>query len=388
MHENSQVGQGGDSAPTPSPGTHVEYAAVPRGGKVENAVNSSSVRWGRAYLCCFPFDIYVSLEQPPPYAIEVAGQIVTVYFPFRSHASPSEGSPQLDPERIPYREGTFAPASRDAIPISLAAVQNMSSNSGVADCIRLDLADLATTDLKAVGAEKDVRDILFSFARLVRWVTGQWWVGMDKLFENSLVRNVFTINEKGERVGVFVGIRSVFRHFGFEKPLDAATFKWVCEAIAGGQHPPPYRDIVYDAIYWYARRDYRRVVLDAAVACEMIRDALVEGVSRTMGVSARKVGKSLIGDDVREHLDNGFPEGYNLSFSAANSEAYQAVSQLWIARGNIAHGRPPIIRDGATSRTPTEDDYRRWLLACFDLVRWYEGLNWDDFPAVGAEAKI
>jgi hypothetical protein len=254
----------------------------------------------------------------------------------------------------------------------------MSSTSEIADCIRLDVEDLSPTDLQSVGSEKDINDVLFNFSRLVRWVTGQWWVGMDRLFENNLVRNAFVINEKGERIGPITGFRSVFQHFGFERPLDAPTFQWVCDAVTDGQHPPLHRDTFYDAIYWYARRDYRRSILDAAVACEQIRDGLVEGVAHAMGISPRQARKSLVSDDLRENLDNGFREGYQLSFRAADAEAYEAVCQLWIARGNIAHGRPPVVPTGSTPRTPTEDDYRRWLLACFKLVGWYEEIDWEN----------
>jgi hypothetical protein len=80
------------------------------------------------------------------------------------------------------------------------------------------------------------------------------------------------------------------------------------------------------------------------------------------------------GDDLRKHLSTGLDSFVSRSYQRENPSQFETIDDLWLARGNIAHGkRSEYYRNGQRIRVEL-DKARDFITAAEHCIRWLEDI--------------
>jgi hypothetical protein len=316
---------------------------------------------GTACLFLFPFDVFHHAEGP---AIETVyqGHRIRVYPPFSNEPDGQLPHVQVRLECVPRLPNT-APPHVQAPPLHGMRVRaNFGNNAVRADALRVDL-------LGTVGPGTAV-SYVDGLLELVRMLTLQWWITRDRRFDETYLRNSFSINELGERLDG-VAVQAVTAgQIGVERPLSRAVFEGVVEAAAGGKRSPMSLSMVCDCFYFFVGRDLRRFVVEAAIACETVLTEHARQHAASLGVTRGLIKRELEKAHFQDRLDRGCKRVFGRSFSEDQPDAAGWLQALWIGRNHVAHGKALVIRHSGRSLTPGHTEYVAMVQAVVSLFEW------------------
>jgi hypothetical protein len=319
----------------------------------------SAAKQGGAYVFLLPFDIYVASGISSS-QIVMGETKVRLYPPYRNSESSDITLEQADLGALPYPPGTARPNYDKVRTKELRLGRKLGDQTNRADAIRLDITPNREADF--------VVPLFDRLVGLIRWWTSQWWIKRDRRYDETALRNWYPINELGERTGGVHSFLSSAGFIGIERPLDADMWPSIRSQLLRGRTIPLSRDLLFDGIYFNAVGDLRRAVLETAIGCEIALDeTLNEMVQQGMeaGVASRILG----GNDFLKHLRRtGDVRGR--SFENEHKVAYEAIRVMWIARGHVAHGEPPRVPSGSTSRELNSKDMAAIFRGVVEFYQW------------------
>jgi hypothetical protein len=332
---------------------------------VRRLPRGSSNRVGSAYLFLFPFDI-VHTAGSEPIDVKYKGYEFRAFPPFANHAPEEFGVQPVRLDRLPRLENTTAPhvgaAQIKRMVLSFTSDQGASRS----DALRVDLnADDPGLAISFVD----------SALELMRFHSFQWWITRDRRFDDSYLRNSFGVNELGERVDEVMSNAKVVGRFGIERIMDRPMFESVVRMAASGQQAPAAIVSLLDALYFFQTQEYRRFLIEGAVACEILLvehgRLIAQDRDLPQGLIKRELGKR----DFEDRLDVGLANVLGRSFAKEEPVHYEWLVAMWIARNNVAHGKPAMTRHGGRTITPTREDFTEMSNAVIKLFMWYQAFR-------------
>jgi hypothetical protein len=284
-----------------------------------------------AYIFCYPFDIVVHPPLGRIYDLEIDGRKVTVYPPFRSRSDSELAIDNISLTNVPHRPNTTSP---DFPWLSAAQITlGREHSSQRTESLRIDCPKEAPYEFAA-----NVADILIG---LIRWFTKQWWIKRGREHPRTHIRHWFHANELGERLAGVGTFRFFYGRMGFERPLDSQSWCAVTEALNRRETIPLSWDIFFDAIYFHSTDDLRRSILEVAISNEILLAESLNAWTVQRGLDKSQVKNVFHGNDYIKHLTR-IGALWRRSFEDERPNEFRWIKAAWIARGNVAHGKPPI----------------------------------------------
>lgn len=284
-----------------------------------------------AYIFSYPFAIITHRELAGILDLEIDGHRVTIYPPFSNRTEEGFFSQNVPLKNVPYRPNTTPPDLNPLVAPDVTVTSKKSSDRR--DSLRLDCPKELPYEFAASIANRCVN--------LIRWRTMQWWIKRGREHSRTHIRNWFSANELGERTGG-VGVFSFFYgKMGIERILDSRIWGDVGKGLARGQNIPLSLDIFFDAIYFHSADDLRRAVLETAISNELLLTETLDIWGLHCGVERSKIRSVLQGSDYLAHLER-VGRLWNRSFEQDRPNEFKWIKAAWIARGNVAHGKPAL----------------------------------------------
>jgi GNAT superfamily N-acetyltransferase len=225
-------------------------------------------RAGTAALFLFPFDIF-HLAAGDAVEVAVGNSQARIYPPFADGGDTRLRHRQVSLEHIPVLPGTRLPH------VAAPRLKDLAAELGFAEGAKR--ADAMRIDFMSPGTPYDAAELVSRFLELARMVTLQWWITRDRRFDESYLRNSFSINADGERLDGVAITAVVSGRPSIEKPLTRQLFEVCARSAARGSRASLSVLGFCDVLYLFTVADYRRFVVEAAVACETM---LVEHAMR------------------------------------------------------------------------------------------------------------
>lgn len=357
-HSNSSADFGQISLDT-TPGKTTYSRFAPEGPEdlEKPSLHGSWNEEGGAYLFLFPFDIYTDPDLEERQTSYVDATQIHLFPPFRHTQTVGRAIQQIELERVPTPDDAVAP---DYDRVRLKDLRMHRDLGEPCNALRVDL-------LSDPGPEFAKR-IVDQFLGLVRWWTGQWWVGRDRQHSESYLRNWFPINEKHERVRGVQAFASGYGFLGMEKPLNLEYFRNIRGNITNERTAPLHVNLFHDGVYYQSTGDVRRSVLELATSCEAGVAIAFENLAREKGISPTKT-KKLLSEGFEKRIASKSKKVVGVSFKEQEPDSWETLYDLWVARGNVAHGKGPIVRGGSVW---DEDDLIDTIEAVSRLLAWLE----------------
>ena len=322
----------------------------------------SATRVGSAYLFLFPFDIFHTAGAEP-FEIAHKGRRCRVFPPFANQPPEEFGVQPVRLDRIPRLANTTAPH------VGAAQIKRMLISFSSAD-------GASRSDALRVDVEVDDPSFAISFVdrllELMRFHSFQWWITRDRRFDDSYLRNSFGVNELGERVDEVMSNGMAVGRFGIERIMDRPMFISVVQLAAAEQQAPAAIVSLMDALYFFQTHDYRRFLVEGAVACEVLLVEHGRLIARDRGLTPGLIKRELQKRQFEYRLGIGLTNVLGRSFAQEEPAHYEWLVALWIARNNVAHGKPALTRHGGQTITPTREDYTKMSSAMVKLFMWYQ----------------
>jgi hypothetical protein len=162
--------------------------------------------------------------------------------------------------------------------------------------------------------------------------------------------------------------------FGHELPVSDLIWQSALQATAHGLKPNLHEVLIQDAHYHAATGEYRRLVLDAANACENLKERVFETLWVNTNQGAYRRGKVLSGYDLPKHLDMDIKQLCGRSFKQEVPTAYVEVKRLWDARGNVAHGEDAFYREDNRRIDVSEQNANDLVKGAAACLEWLAAL--------------
>lgn len=342
------------------------------GWKITGLTGSYKTK-GRSVVIKLPFDIYLDPDLTKEFKTTdlVTGRSIIIYPPFASFPSSTESTKLINTNYIPYISGRLPP-NHDKAGFNDFSLTSM---SGIAcDCIRLDIFNNVAEDDDPIVAEV-VSDIVNRLLKILRWYTGQWWITKDRGPLMSNEKYQFDINEYSERISPFHAVARTCGLLGTEKNLNGRRLNGSCYSLSINRQPPMYIELLFDSIFFYYDDNIRHSIIEAAIACETLINSSLEAAIKNNLISRSRKNKLVPNNNkLIQNFDRACESmGYNFN-SEDNKDNFRKIENLWVARGNIAHGTNPIIQiDGPKNiRDVNKKDVLEMITALSEMISWAE----------------
>lgn len=344
---------------------------------------------GKAHLFSYPFWMYVSPDFPQDKVIEfrMADIIMRIYPPFRSGDANSLPIPSIKIKNIPFAKW-FQPDGKPFERESVVLVPAMQAKAdGSHDLHLIDKPDdysllplvkpMDSLRLDIFGKIENGKDheINNRFIELIRYRSKQWWIGQTLKGIVGFNTGIgFKIDKEGKPVGPPEHRVDVSGEFiGDEKPIDFNIWSKVVNDLISDNQPPIAEILMLDAKHHFASRDFRRFVIDAATACEYVKDDTFKKLW-TARHSTEFDRNDVLGKwHLANHLDVKLKKHFSISYKEAHPLHWEQVNNLWDARGNVSHGGmcaygapPPIMID--------RDKAKEMLSSALHCIEWLKSL--------------
>lgn len=328
--------------------------------KPEVAVQGSKTATTKAYVFKYSFDILVAPDLTETADLHIHGQRVAIYPPFRSQPERKAFVTIIDVKTLPYRQKTSSPDSGLPAPVEVTAQPE--DYELRKDSLRIDCPADLSYEFAAGIADKLVE--------LVRAYTNQWWIKRGKDHPLRHIRHWFDANELGERLGGVGTFAFFYGKLGIERTLDREIWQRVLNGLANRTTIPLSWDIFLDAIHFHAADDLRRCILDLGISNELLLAETLAKWAPMRKVDQTKVNQVLGGNDYLRHLSRA-GKLWNRSFEEEYPTEFEWIKAIWIARGKLAHGKPPIAHG---PRVITLKDGPSMFASVIELRKWLESI--------------
>jgi len=305
-----------------------------------------------SYVFRFPFDIYY---RPDIRKVSVAsgGHTWTLHPPFAD-------SRDKGPDKFDIDAASPSTPGPEDDPRVWAKMNLQMGGAEAADAIRLDVQPPLD-----VGLVEPIADLILA---QLRARTLQWWLERDRRNTDGYLKHRVALDATGVRSGPVEAFLTYTEPFGFERPVDEAVLEGALTEAVEGRRPPVYFSLLLDGVYHFSVDHRERAILDLATCCEAALDHYLRPLAPAR-VSRSKVKKALR-LDFDDRLDIGLREVLGVSYGDVSAEDTAELRALWVARGMVAHAKPPMTRRGAGRSPTTSEDVHRWVVVVARFREW------------------
>ena len=154
----------------------------------------------------------------------------------------------------------------------------------------------------------------------------------------------------------------------FQKKHDKALTRALCSPIA----PRLEEELLYDAQVSIWKENFRRAVLEMALAVEVVVKEKIFGGDVAVGVAFEHLeDRGKVNTRVIDLLDSTTKAVYGESFRETNPDEYKQLDYLFRARNKVAHRGKAVFRDESGVLQDVDDSMLRlWWGAVTTLRSW------------------
>lgn len=355
----------------------------------EVKTSNEDARQAMAYLFSYPFWIYVSPELPTDEIMYFKQENLKIYIypPFRSGDANTLPIPTIKMENIPFANWVNPDGTphTDKIVVGIP-IMELDPETGNKQGIIIDKPDhYCLPSIKPMdsirfdiygnvpsGVEAQINNKLIE---IIRFRSKQWWIGQSLrgiIGFNSGIG--FHIDINGNPISCPINRIDVSGEFiGDELPIDSNIWNTITDDLMNGSQPPISEILMLDAKHHFASRDFRRFVLDAATACEYVKDETFKRLWGTKSSTEFNRDVVLGSWDMSKHLDVKLKNHFGISYKEEHPSHWKEIQNLWDARGNVSHGslcaygKPQIIID--------RDKAKDILHSALHCISWLKSLS-------------
>ena len=176
-------------------------------------------------------------------------------------------------------------------------------------------------------------EVLENTFQWLRTKTQQWWIGRPTEGITGNMHYYIPLAERRHsKEPPIIQAKNTSPILGTRK-VDSVLWH---QAVTDASHDkkPDADDVLFsDAMYYYFAGDHRISIIVLCSCFEICRDLILE----VRGISKRRLPKS--STDLIAHVTGGFGDLFNRNLEKEDHEAYNFLKSVWIARGNVAHGK-------------------------------------------------
>lgn len=236
------------------------------------------------------------------------------------------------------------------------------------DAIRID-----TWSLSAEGAAQE------AIPRMMRWwryLTFQPWIGAFEPQTDTMFQSSFVIDHAGR------ALETPYTHATFISPslwMKTLTKDLWADGFKRGielEEPPLYWMLWLDSENYIATGNSHEAVLALALSLETARGAIFPkfASARNHPVLGPLLRAPFDDTDLLDHLDTDLQQVLGRSLRHELPDCWSAISDLYVARHHIAHGKLPIVRRESSVRPLTPADVGAWSEPVRETLLWLEAL--------------
>lgn len=308
----------------------------------------------KAISCVYtlPFNIVVDKNFPPIVRLMKINDVrVRLYPPFRSSLGNWAPLPMVKMEAVPFLGNRKFKNKFDILPIPVTFFNLGSDGPGVVanigevipsgvrhipmDSIRVDILDDA--------GDMNIEGELYYFLCHVRSITKQWWINQATAPMFGWTRCTFGSDFYGDQLDDIFLVSKFRTPVGMEIAVTEGIWGESATLFEKGGAINAAEQLILDAYYHLSCGDIRKMVIDAASACEMSKDINLERLWMLSNENKKySRGKVLKGYDICDHADIDARRIFGKSFKDEFPEDFLNIGFLWDARGNVSHGKPPF----------------------------------------------
>jgi hypothetical protein len=348
------------------PGEHLPLRAMPFMPDAADetptvAFRGSKTARTKTYIFDYAFDILVRSEVTEICELKLQDQTVTIYPPFRSRPAGLPFVESVPIKTLPYRPNSTPPTFEWLSgPVNMTAQPDdyaLRRNS-----LRIDCAGTLPYEF--------AEDVAKRLVDLIRAHTNQWWINRGRDNPRTHIRHWFEANEFGERLSGIGTFAFFYGKLGFERPIDSSIWNKVIADLIDGKRIALSQDVFLDGVYFHADDDLRRCLLELGISNEVLLTETLEKWADVGRIEPAKINHVLGGKDYLLHLSR-VGKLCNRSFESERHTEFEWIKAIWIARGKLAHGKPPIAHG---TRLLTLKDGPSIFASAIELRRWLESL--------------
>lgn len=341
----------------------------------------------------FPFWLMTySKSIPGLEMIESDALKLRVYPPFRSGTEGWAPMPAINCATLPFLSGRRPrrfPATgylKSAAMMPIMRIKGIQEECGLvwqidgvsnSDQLTLPMNSLRIDILTANDGSSDT-DRGDEFVRLfldnLRVLSSQWWItrSVDPIM--GWARHGGEIDEYGTPREDFLWLGKARTTSDKEKVITARMWSEALNLAIRGQKPSLHWELYLDACYFQAAGDYRRMVLDAATACEHAKELVFEYAWRHEHSASYKRGRVLQGYALDCHIDKDLNKLIGRSYKTEQPDNYAVIEDLWDARGNVGHGNDAFYRSDGAIVAVGRDNSNRITAGTLACLKWLDAI--------------
>ncbi len=225
-------------------------------------------------------------------------------------------------------------------------------------------------DVWGPDAIECVEPFVSSFMGWLQHISGQPWIGSVDQHHRSEMQRLFAIDADGaatEPVG------------GQAKMVVMPRFKLVTDemwrtafAYASLYEPPVYSSLFFAALNAAAIGDYRRAVMNLAMALETCRDVTFGRLHSRAPANEDEpsLAPPFEGTDLLNHVSKNAYDVFGHNFKTEQPEHWANLRKLYITRHHVAHGRPAMFKESGTWVRVDMKIFESMELAARALLQW------------------
>jgi hypothetical protein len=336
---------------------------------------------GRAFLFTFPFWLIVDADDPP--AVYEAAQpsgAIKIYPPFKSSPPNFVWMPPIAADKVPVPPNTMRNLPRQGVLQSLSAHPVLATgNSPTAmmlnwsDCQDGDLKDLPMDSLRIDSyCDRDIEEFTTDLMAQVRNMSNQWWINRSVAPLYGFCRNEFRIGPNGEGLERPLGKVRGTTAGRSELRIHSQIWREAIEATLVRKPTPYFRSQLLDAKYMLATGEAAMWAINAAGACDGVKDIVVEQLWKNANPTGTFVKWEVTPRfNLIDHIDGGVKNLTGKAYKQEFPEQYADLKALWALRNDVAHGKPLSFGGGssrvdkvaASKMTAAAEHFMEWILA-------------------------
>ena len=328
---------------------------------------------GVAYFFTFPFWLYSDKTIDwDELSAEFQGVPIQIFPPFRSGEHSFNGSPKIKFHNLPLskkemvaqqnlnirelnhiqypeipHKGGGLKASQIALTVDNKTDDKMTndkmdvlfkSNGRPMDSLRIDI--LIENENSRAIAEQAINTLL----DILRTMTQQWWIhrSIDSLV--GYCRGGVHINKETNVISNDAfGALHLNHVFGFEKNITEGIWKQAVTRLAQNDKPHSSEKLWLDSAWSAKSGELMLTPIYLCIALEQALEFAFYTVWQKNNSTKFKRGKVLKNKNLPDNLDKDSMLFFGRSFKKDHPKEHEYVRNLWVIRGNVAHGLEPIL---------------------------------------------
>jgi hypothetical protein len=219
--------------------------------------------------------------------------------------------------------------------------------------------DALRIDIWAADAENEAAALPRTFLRWLRCLSLQPWIGEFERQTDPTVKNTFEIDRLGRATVTPWAYGVVVTPSPYMHPVDEPIWRAAFQQALSGNDAPTHWQLFLDSHNERASGKMPEAILALATSLEVGRDTLFPTVPFS-------------DTDLLKHLSSQLAKYVTRRLDQEHQDLYQSIANLYVARHQVAHGKPPVVRTAVGVRPAQDDDLRKWTEATRSTLLWME----------------